>query len=57
MNLKELKALRYYLAFVFLVVSFYVYSGVVGWKWIGATSTETNTTENQGGSRYRYFHK
>jgi hypothetical protein len=56
----ELYALRYYFGFVLVLVSFYVYSGVTGWKWVGGEKTEKEKPEGgtHGGRYYRhYYHK
>jgi hypothetical protein len=57
MNLKELGSLKYFIAFIVVFVGFYIYSGIIGWKWLGSTSTEKNKTEKNGTYHPRYFHK
>jgi hypothetical protein len=53
----ELYALRYYLIFAGVVFAFFLYSGITGWKWIGATTTQKTSEKSNSGYRYRYFHK
>lgn len=57
MKSKDLFALRYFIVFALLMLSFYAYSGIKGWKWIGATKTEKAERNSDGTYRYRYFHK
>ncbi|MFN5555184.1 MAG: hypothetical protein ACK48F_03155 [Chryseotalea sp.] len=56
---EEFKALRYYFVFAGLVFAFFLYSGFIGWKWFGSTTTEKRTEKStsNSGYRYRYFHK
>lgn len=56
MNLKEINSLKYFILLALVIISFYVYSGITGWKWLGATSTETEKPEQQQ-HQNRYFHK
>jgi hypothetical protein len=57
MNQKDIYALRYFIFFAFLLLSFYTYSGIIGWKWMGTTPTEKAARNSDGTYRYRYFHK
>ena len=59
MNNKDLKGLKYYLAYGVLVIGFFAYSGSVGWKWFNPTSTEHEKAQGHGrgvvrGSYLRY---
>ncbi len=40
MNLKDIKGLKYYLAYTCVAISAFAYSGMSGYKWIGSTETE-----------------
>lgn len=40
MNIEDLKGLRYYMICCALFLSFYIYSGITGWKWFNPTKTE-----------------
>jgi hypothetical protein len=56
----QLYGLRYYAAFGLVLISFYVYSGVTGWKWVGGEKTEQEKSEggtHRGGRYYRFYHK
>lgn len=57
MNLKDIESLKYYLLFVLIALSTYVYSGVVGWKWLGATPTDKSKLEHKPGYHHPYLHK
>jgi hypothetical protein len=56
MNTEDLKGLRYYILYSLLVVGFFVYSGMTGWKWFNPTKTEPERTptSRSGGHVYRY---
>lgn len=60
MKRKDLYGLRYFLAFAFLLIGFYTYSGITGLKWIGGTKTEkeksTTGTHGSRGVYPRYFY-
>lgn len=58
MTKDDLYGLRYFLAFAFVVVGFFVYSGMTGLKWIGGTKTEKekSTTNNTRSHYPRYFY-
>jgi hypothetical protein len=51
-----LKGLKWYLAFLVMVLSFFLYSQAIGWKWLGATHTTPPAGEQQRGYRY-FYHK
>ncbi len=57
MNWKELGSLKYFVAFIAIVIGFYIYSGIIGWKWLGSTSTEKSRPNKDGTNTQRYFHK
>lgn len=50
----KLRGLRWYLILVILGFSFFAYSQLIGWRWVGATRTEppANNPQQQG---YRYY--
>ncbi|MBL7840550.1 MAG: hypothetical protein JNJ75_10450 [Cyclobacteriaceae bacterium] len=59
MTQKDLYGLRYFLAFAFVLISLFVYSGATGLKWIGGTKTEKEKSTGTGtGVRTypRYFY-
>ncbi len=51
--MEKLRGLRWYLALAIVGFSFFTYSQLIGWRWIGATKTEPPENEHQRG--YRYF--
>ena len=57
MNWKELGSLKYFVSFIAIVIGFYIYSGIIGWKWLGSTSTEKSRPNKDGTHTQRYFHK
>jgi hypothetical protein len=60
MKRQDLFGLKYFIAFGLVVIGFYVYSAMVGWKWFNPTSTEKNEPTKRGIARGiypRYFHK
>jgi hypothetical protein len=48
MNWKEVKGLKYYIAYATVVVGFFVYSSAVGWKWFNPTKTEHERSSGRG---------
>jgi hypothetical protein len=54
MERKQLYALRYYIAFAGIIIGFYIYSGIVGWRWIGGASEKKNEYRSRGP---HYLHK
>ncbi len=59
MTSKDLYGLRYFLAFAFILIGLFVYSGATGRKWIGGTKTEKEraTPGSRGVHTYpRYFY-
>ncbi len=58
LNLEEIRSLRYYLVYGLVIVAFFTYSGIVGWKWFNPTSTEkTRSTGTHRGGHYFRYHK
>ncbi len=57
MNLKEFEALKYFTAFFAVAIGFYVYSNMIGWKWLGATATEKEKPATGQHYTRRFFHK
>lgn len=57
MSWNELKGLKYYLGFTALVVSFYIYSNMVGWRWLNPTKTTHEQGASRGHSRGYFYHK
>lgn len=53
MHWNDIKGLKYYILYALLLVSFFAYSGMVGWKWFNSTQTE-HTRTTRTGSLYRY---
>lgn len=49
MSWEEFKGLKYYIAYAAVILGFFVYSGMVGWKWFNPTST---THERSGGGTH-----
>jgi hypothetical protein len=54
MEIDDIKGMKYYLAFSAIVISFYVYSGLTGWKWFNPTKTESERPVGRSGHIYRY---
>lgn len=54
MNLDDIKGLRYYIIYCILLLSFFAYSGLTGWKWFNPTKTEPTRTHGRSGYLYRY---
>ena len=57
MNWDDLKGLKYFLVYAAAIMSFFVYSSAVGWKWFNPTRTETehtSGTHHHVGGRYIY---
>lgn len=57
MNLDDFKGLKYYIGYAAVVMGFFIYSGMVGWKWFNPTHTEkehNNGTHRVGGRSYMY---
>jgi hypothetical protein len=59
MNLKDIKGLKYYLAYTCVAISAFAYSGMSGYKWIGSTETEEErpTGTSHGPRLHRSYHK
>lgn len=60
MTLKDLKGLKYFIAYGLAVLGFFVYSSMVGWRWFNPTTTEHTRSEahhSGGGSHGHYYHK
>jgi len=57
MEMNELKGLRYYIAYAAVVIGFFVYSGVVGWKWFNPTTVEHQRTGGHHVGRSYIYHK
>ena len=59
MNREDLKGLKYYIIYCFLLIAFFVYSGMTGWKWFNPTDSEANRpTSGTRGAGYIYrYHK
>jgi len=59
--MKYIKALKYFLLYSLVLLSFYAYSESVGWVWWISTNTERERgepgTHHSGGSHYRMYHK
>lgn len=54
MNWQDLKGLKYYIASSVLLISFFVYSGITGWKWFNTTETQSARPAGRTGYIYRY---
>ena len=60
MNLENLKGLKsYLLAYALVVIGFFTYSGMIGWKWFNPTKTEKERSggHHTTGGRYLRYHK
>lgn len=58
--MKHIKALKYFLLYSALLLSFYAYSASTGWVWLTGTSTEREAGEHgphHTGGHYRTYHK
>jgi hypothetical protein len=54
MKQKDLLGLKYYIAFGVLVVGFFIYSGLTGYRWFNPTKTEPHRPVGRTGHIYRY---
>jgi hypothetical protein len=56
---KEIKGLKYYLAYAVLMLSLFAYSGLTGWRWFHSTKTENTkgTRYIRGTGHYLRYHK
>jgi hypothetical protein len=55
MNRKDINGLRYYIIYCIALLSFFTYSGLVGWKWFNPTKTEpVRGRPGSTGHTYRY---
>ncbi|HEY0655864.1 MAG TPA: hypothetical protein VGD65_22165 [Chryseosolibacter sp.] len=56
MNWEDIKGLKFYLLYCLLLIGFFVYSGMTGWKWYNDTPTESErpATSGRSGHIYRY---
>jgi hypothetical protein len=58
MNRKELYGLKYFIGYCVVVIGFFLYSGIVGYKWFNPTQTEpSRPAGGRGGHIYRSYHK
>jgi hypothetical protein len=54
MDLEDIKGLKFYILYCFLLVAFFVYSGLTGLKWFNSTKTESERPVGRSGHVYRY---
>jgi hypothetical protein len=54
MNWEEIKGLKYFLLYSLVIICFFAYSGLVGWKWFNMTKTEPTRGTGRNGHVYRY---
>jgi hypothetical protein len=54
--MEDLKGLKYYIIYAILLISFFCYSVITGWKWFNPTKTEPTRSSPTGrtGHIYRY---
>jgi hypothetical protein len=57
MSFKDIKGLKYYLAYTCIAVGAFTYSGMFGYKWLGATKTERERPTGTGPRYHRIYHK
>jgi hypothetical protein len=58
MNWDDIKGLKFYIAYCFVLIAFFVYSGMTGWKWVNPTQTEPTKPGGTRGPGYIYrYHK
>lgn len=57
MNWEDLKGLKYYAIYCLILIGFFFYSGIVGWKWFNPTSTETGRSPGGRPGHYFRYHK
>jgi hypothetical protein len=57
MNSDDLKGLKYYIIYAIVLIGFFVYSGITGWKWFNPTKTEPTRTTNRIPYINRAYHK
>jgi hypothetical protein len=55
MNFKDIRGLKYYLMYATILLLFFAYSGMTGWRWFHSTATETTKgTRHIRGAHYMY---
>jgi hypothetical protein len=54
MNWEEIKSLKFFALYCLLLVSFFAYSSITGWKWFNPTKTEPSRPTGRVGHVYRY---
>jgi hypothetical protein len=56
MDLNDVKGLKFYIIYCLLLIAFFVYSGMIGWKWFNPTQTEPTKPNgtHRAGYIYRY---
>jgi hypothetical protein len=54
MNSDDLKGLKYYIIYSIVLICFFAYSGMTGWKWFNPTKTEPTRPTGRPGHVYRY---
>jgi hypothetical protein len=60
MSIDDIKGLKYYILYCIVVLGFFVYSGMTGWKWYNSTTVESERTPGahpRGGSYPYRYHK
>lgn len=57
MKKEDLFGLKYYIASSLLILGFFAYSSMIGYKWFNPTKTEPRSSGARGVHGYRYYHK
>lgn len=57
MDSDDLKGLKYFILYSVVVIGFFVYSGMTGWKWFNPTDTEPTRSTTRSGYIPRVYHK
>lgn len=55
MNIKDIKGLKFFLAYGAVAISAFAYSGISGYKWFGSTKTEEERSTGARTGRVPYF--
>jgi hypothetical protein len=55
MDKKDLYALRYYIGFGVIVIGFYMYSAITGYRWFNPTQTEPTRSGGRAVHGTRFY--
>jgi hypothetical protein len=57
MDNEDLKGLKYYILYGIIVIGFFAYAGITGWKWFNPTTAEPTRSATRSGYIHRSYHK